>query len=185
MIKKYESYVGKSAIIYHGYWGGADEDDHPDSPDDRLELLDSHGVSATCDIINYDREWALDKCKSLFEREAEKCKNVDVLIGFSLGGYMAFKLAGYLSKDVILVNPAIDRSITKLHIKEFNAPKSMNFGNMEVYLGEKDTLIDKEVTLRYLKKNGIKCESWIVGGMQHGTSLWQFNKIIENSKILK
>jgi hypothetical protein len=186
MIKTFESHSnGKSVILYHGYWSSIDDPDYIAEPDtDRIEVLEDMGIKAVSDIIDYDQEWYTDRCRTLFLREAEKAKKFDVIMGFSLGGYMAYKLAGYVSKDLILVNPAIDRSITLLDIKEFDCPNGKNFKRVEVFLGERDMLIDKRITINYLKKEGVKCDAYLVPRMEHRTPLHFFRGIVRASKIL-
>lgn len=186
MIKTFESYSSsKSVIMYHGYWSSIEDPDYLPEPDyDRMEVLEDMGIKSDTDVIDYDKEWYLDKCKSLFLREAEKAKKFDIIMGSSLGGYTAYKLAGHLSKDLILINPAIDRSITRLDIKEFNCPNSKNFKKVEVFLGERDTLIDKRITLNYLKKEGVKYDAYLVPRMEHRTPIHFFESIVRSSKIL-
>ena len=189
MIDKFESFgSGKKMAIYHGYWSSIqDPDDIPtEAPAyDRLKVLKEVGVTANCDLIDYDSEWMLDKCQSMFHRELDKCKDVDVIMGFSLGGYTAYRLASYLSKDVILVNPALDRKITRLIIKEFDVPHKKNFSRIEVFFGDKDDLIPRGYTIRYLQSNGIDFDGYLVRGMGHNTPLPYFNQIIRSSNLLK
>ena len=112
-----------------------------------------------------------------------KSKNIDVVVGFSLGGYTAFELAGYTSKNLILINPAIDRSKTLLDIKVYDVPFKRNFGNVEVFLGTEDTLINKNWTIDYLKKLNVDANIYLVKGMEHDTYLEEFDQILDNSKL--
>lgn len=185
MIKTFESYSNKSVIMYHGYWSSIDDPDYSPEPDyDRMEVLEDMGIQSVTDVIDYDQEWYLDRCRTLFLIEAEKAKKFDVIMGSSLGGYMAYKLAGHLSKDLILINPAIDRSVTRLDIKEFDCPNGKNFKKVEVFLGERDMLIDKRITMNYLKKEGVKCDAYLVPRMEHRTPIHFFESIVRSSKIL-
>lgn len=173
-IKKFNE---KIISLYHGYGG---------SPSyDRVECLEEIGfTNIISDYIDYDYEWEIDECKSLFQRELIRSKNSDVIVGFSLGGYLAFELAGVLSKDLILVNPAIDRSITRLDIKSFDIEAKSNFKKVEVFFGENDTLIDKNVTIRYLHRKRINFNYYIIDGMAHRTPIEDFVEIINTSNLL-
>jgi len=169
---------GKSVAIYHGYGGGGGK------------IIPRFMKSVGFDKIhypeiNYDREWYLDKCKSMFNRELRNIKDIDLIIGFSLGGYTAFELAGQLSKNLILVNPAIDRSKILLDIKSFDISPIRNFSGVEVYLGSEDDLIDGQWTIDYLHKLNIDSDIYVVNGMEHNTSISEFRKIINNSKFCK
>ena len=136
MIRKFEAFNRKSIAVYHGYGG------EPSS--DRIRFLESVGFSTIhYPYIDFDEEWELDKCKSIFERELKSLKKIDILIGVSLGGYLAFELAGNLSKDLVLINPALDRKKTKLDIKFFDIKFHPNviFGAIcIVFLPEGETI---------------------------------------------
>ncbi len=173
MINKF----GKSVAVYHGLGGGGG----------KLipRSLKSKGfTNVHYPEIDYESEWWDDECKSLFFRELEDIKDVDLIVGFSLGGYTAFELAGYTGKNLILVNPAIDRSKTLLDIKWYDIPVKRNFGKVEVYLGSDDYLINKNWTIAYLKKLNVKADIYIVNGMEHNTSIQEFKGMLNNSKLL-
>ena len=94
-------------------------------------------------------------------------------------------MAGYLpNANLIMVNPSLDRDLTKLDIKWYDLPQKRNFGGIELYLGQDDTLIDKNVTLRYLRKNNINFKYCIVPGMDHGTPFGYYAKILHTSKFI-
>jgi hypothetical protein len=173
--KKFEKF-GKSVAVYHGLGGGGG----------KLipRLLRKYGFTKIhYPEIDYETQWYRDKCKSLFNRELRAVQNVDLIIGFSLGGYTAFELAGHTSKNLMLVNPAIDRSKTLLDIKWYDIPVKRDFGKIEVYLGTEDTLIDKQWTIDYLKKLNIKSNIFLVNGMEHNTYIEEFEQMLDNSKL--
>ena len=178
MIKRFnEMEGGKSIAIYHGLNGAPNPD--------RINFLESIGYTEIYyPHINFEREWYKDRGKSIFQRELRLLRGIDLIMGFSLGGYIAFELAGYLSTNLVLVNPAIDRSKTKLDIKNFNIPVKRNFSKVEVFLGSNDTLIDKSITLNYLKSEKIKSDNTIIEGMDHGTPLNYFKEIVYKSKLI-
>lgn len=179
MIKKFENFnKGKSIAVFHGLGG--------DISPDRIALLKSEGYDVILyDHIDFEMEWDKDKCKSLFQNQLSKVKDIDLIMGFSLGGYLAFELAGYLSKNLILVNPALDRDKTRLNIKYFDIIHKRNFKKIEVFLGENDTLIDKSITIDYLNINNIDFTYKIIGGMEHRTPIEYFTQIINKSKLIK
>ena len=167
----------KVIAVYHGLGGGP-------SPD-RIRYLNRIGYDKIIyPYINFEREWAYDRGRSMFYRELLRAESADVLMGFSLGGYLAFELAGVLGKDLVLVNPSIDRSKTRLRIKSFNVQTESNFKNIELFLGEFDDLIDMQIPINYLNKRNIDYDSYIIRGMDHNTPLNYFREIIGKSKLI-
>jgi len=178
MIKKFETFNGKSIAVYHGYRG--------EPATDRIDFLKSVGFSEIYyPHINFDKEWKFDKCKTLFEREVKSIEDVDILIGISLGGYLAFELSGYTSKNLVLINPSLDRNKTKLDIKFFDIKSMRNFGKIETFLGSEDKLIDKRITLQFFEENKIKSDVKIIDGMEHRLPLNYFKEIYNKSNLLK
>ena len=179
MVQKFDKFEkkGKSVAVYHGLGGGGGKA--------IPKLLRRYGFTKIhYPEIDYYEEWDKDKCKSLFERELKIAKNMDLIIGFSLGGYTAFELAGHTGKNLMLVNPAIDRTKTLLDIVWYDIDVKRNFGNVEVYLGTEDDLIDKRWTIDYLKKLNIKSDIYLVNGMEHNTYLDEFEGMLGNTKLI-
>ena len=172
-IKKFNK---KLVAVYHGLGG--------DPSPDRISLLELKGYDVIYPHIDYELEWKKDRCRSVFDTQVELAKSVDLIIGFSLGGYMAFELSGALNKNCILINPALDRDRTKLEIKHFDINRGDEYGFIDVYLGEYDTLIDKSITLKYLRSIGVDFKYSIVTGMGHRTPIEYFSEIINKSKIV-
>jgi len=172
-IKRFNS---KSVVVYHGLGGSPSQD--------RIDCLESMGYKVIYPHIDYELEWKKDRCRSVFDTQVELAKNVDLIIGLSLGGYMAFELSGVLNKNCILINPALDRDRTKLEIKHFDINRGDEYGFIDVYLGEYDTLIDKSITLKYLRSIGVDFKYSIVSGMEHRTPIEYFSEIINKSKIV-
>ena len=176
MISKFEGFNGKKVIFFHGLGG---------KPNETIKkVLEHFGYNVKFPHIDYYDEWDYDECKSLFEESIYLAKDCDLVIGLSLGGYLAYLVANHLGNDCILINPGIDRSKTKLEIKEFDCPKSMNNCNLEVFLGDKDDLIPNEYTINYLKDNNIKSKIHIVKGMEHGFDLNEFIDILKSSNLI-
>lgn len=178
MLKTFEDFeYGKSIAVYHGLGG----EPNPE----RIAYLESIGYKEVYyPHIDFDLEWEKDKCKSLFERELNLLRGIDVIIGVSLGGYLAFELAGHLSTPLVLINPSLDRTKTRLDIKFFDIQTKRNFGKIETFLGSEDVLIDKDITINYLKNNKIKSDIKIVNGMEHRTPIEYFIEIVEESNII-
>lgn len=173
---KIRRFNSKSVIIYHGLGGSPSQD--------RIDCLESLGYDVIYPHIDYELEWKKDECRSIFESQVELAKNVDLMIGLSLGGYMAFELSGILNKNCILINPSLDRDKTKLDIKHFDINRGDEYGFIDVYLGENDVLIDKNITIKYLSSRDIDFKYSIVNGMEHRTPIEYFSEIINKSKII-
>ena len=165
--------------IYHGLGG------EPNS--DRIKLLnDKYQIyNILYDHIDYESKWLKDQCKSLCENQINKTKNVDLYIGFSLGGYLSYILSNINNKNVILINPALDRDNSKLNIKWFDVNFSKNDNiNIELFLGINDKLINKDITLNYLDENKVKYNLNFVPNMEHRTNINDFDYILEHLNLL-
>jgi hypothetical protein len=104
----------------------------------------------------------------------------DLIIGSSMGGYAAYMLSGFYGTPIIAFNPS-------LHSRGINPkfPKTVQTcypGKATIILGEEDTIIDPEKTVKFITDhiaNGhpqINIEN--VNGMGHRVSLDIFiNKI--------
>lgn len=176
MIKRFENFNKKKVIVFHGLGGQV----HPD----RISTLKNLGYEVVYPHIDYEMEWDKDKAKSLFNKSIELSKDCDLVIGMSLGGYLGDLVANYLGIDCILINPALDRNKTKLSIKDFDCPHLLNKCNMEIFLGDKDTLIPKEYTLDYINDNNINCEVYHIN-MEHRCLIDNFIEILNQSSLIK
>jgi hypothetical protein len=176
MIKKFENFNKKKVIVFHGLGG------EPNS--ERTNILRNFGYEVVYPHIDFEMEWSKDKGKSLFERTSRLAEGCDLIIGVSLGGYLASLIGNYLGIDCILINPALDRNKTRLDIKNLDCPHLSNKCNMEVFIGDKDTLIPKEYTLDYIKDNNINCKIHHIIGMEHRCSLNNFLEILNQSSLV-
>ncbi len=166
----------KKAIFFHGYGG---------EPIPVItQIFDYLGYDMEQPYIDYDDEWDLDKGKSLFYESLKNSNDCDLVVGLSLGGYLADLVANNLSKNCIIINPGIDRSKTRLHIKDFDCTRVINNCNLEVYLGDKDFQIPNSYTINYLNKNNINARVEIIENMEHVFSLDEFIQIIKMSNLL-
>lgn len=169
----------KNIAFYHGYGG-----DPSHILNNYLRHIGANRIHSP--KIDYDEEWEYDRCQYLFYDECSKIKekNIDIIIGHSLGGYLAFELAGYLSKDLILINPGIDRSKTLLDITYFDIEPKRDFKRIDIFLGKKDKVIKNKFTIDYIRKNKIKANIYLFDEMDHGFFLSDFEEMVQMSDIL-
>lgn len=92
----------------------------------------------------------------------------DLIIGSSMGGYLAFIMGEVFELPTILFNPA-------LHSRSFEPvnPYKPNLGNTvhNVILGDEDNIIDYNKTCEYLNLNDIQYIREVIPGMGHRTPL--------------
>jgi hypothetical protein len=163
-------------MVLHG-WGGSP------SPD-RKKILDSKFERVYYPHIDYDLEWRGDRGKSLIQYLSSI--EVDVYMGFSLGGYTAMILGMINQKPMVLVNPALNRRKTKLEIGDWDIDWAIdNRVPIEIFFGLEDRLIPKTDTLQYLEEKGIEFVGWDIPKMGHRTPISDFSKIIKKSHLLK
>jgi predicted esterase YcpF (UPF0227 family) len=173
-IRKFNS--DRTVVVYHGFGG------YPSI--DRIKYLEEIGYKVIYPHIDYEMEWNKDMCSSLFKKQLIINKKSDLIIGISLGGYTAFELSGYLSKNIILINPAIDREKTKLDIRKFNIDSMSNYGKIEVFFGENDTVIDNSITIDFLNRRSVRFDYSIIKNMEHRVPIDKFIDIIKRSKLI-
>jgi len=168
--------LNKSCVVYHGLGSKPALS--------RTQLLNKAGYVVISEHFDYDAEWDIDQGKSLFERELKKIRGVDLIIGISFGGYLAYQLSKATGIDVLLVNPALDRSKSKSMIKDFDIPKYDKKSRIEIFFGEKDTSVPKEIAQDFLKEKNEDYISHIVTGMAHRIPDNFFKFIMENSNLI-
>ena len=90
----------------------------------------------------------------------------DLIIGSSMGGYVADVIGSRLGVDVLLFNPA-------LHSREIavNHEYYSNQYKRTIVLGTEDDIIDPELTKKLWSVNGNHAEYDEVEGMGHRTPL--------------
>jgi hypothetical protein len=100
-----------------------------------------------------------------FQRILNECKTFkpDLIIGSSIGGYMAHILGSYFDAKVMLFNPA-------LHSRTFEI-ENFEYGYLsirgDVILGEDDDIINPLKTIEFLKNSKLKIKT--ISGMGHRT----------------
>jgi predicted esterase YcpF (UPF0227 family) len=169
--------LNKTVLVYHGLGGS------PAS--DRIDLLESLGYKVIYPHIEFEKEWDLDKCKSLFQRELNNAEKSDIIIGFSLGGYLAYLLANASGKNLVLINPALNREKSALNIKNFDIDQyPNNLGEVEIFFGANDIVVPMNDQVNFLKSNNINSSNHIISNMEHRTPINKFQEIINISKFL-
>lgn len=166
----------KSCVIYHGLGSKPDME--------RIEILKNSGYIVISEFFDYEKEWILDKGKSLFEKELNKINKINLIIGISFGGYLAYQLSKATGIDVLLINPALDRNKSKSKIKNFDIPEYSLESNIEIFFGENDIIIPMEYTKDYLSEKNEDFRYHIIEGMAHRIEN-NFKHIILNSFLSK
>jgi len=92
----------------------------------------------------------------------------DLIIGSSIGGYVADIIGSQLGVDVLLFNPALHNRTV---IKEFNVDYGSQKYKRTIVLGTEDHVIDPEVTKKLCSVYGNHAEYDEVEGMGHRTPL--------------
>lgn len=166
----FEQYKKRKITYYHGLGG---------SPTRIItNLFNRHGYDSYSPYINYDREWYLDKGKSLFLRELEKSQDSDIIMGLSLGGYLAYNVAKAMNKKCVLINPSINRAKSLLDIKEFDMNYDPTFPKIKVFFGTLDDLVIDRYQIDVLNRNGDDYEAIYIEGMEHSMTLYEFDEML-------
>lgn len=111
-----------------------------------------------------NKNWSIDKLIDL----VDEC-NPDMIIGSSMGGYLADVLGSYTGIEVILFNPALhSRTI------DFNLRYGKEGYSRTIVLGKEDTVIFPESTKELVGETAKIVE---IEGMGHRTDLNTFKAI--------
>ena len=94
----------------------------------------------------------------------------DLIIGSSMGGYIADIIGSQLGVDVLLFNPALSNH-NRTVIKEFNVDYGSQKYKRTIVLGTEDHVIDPEVTKKLWSVYGNHAKYDEVEGMGHRTTL--------------
>lgn len=166
-----------TALLYHGLGGSP-------SPM-REKSLTKRGFNVINEHHDYVEEYNFDFGKSLFERELIKAEKSNLIIGISFGGYLAYHLAKATGTDCILINPALDRSISKTSLKkDFDIKYEKKVCSIDVYSGCFDRIVDYEKTLDYLIKWHPSANFTAIEA-EHRIPIKTFSKIIKESRFIK
>jgi hypothetical protein len=169
--------LNKTCVLYHGLGS--------QPAISREQLLNKADYNVISEHFDYDLEWDVDQGKSLFESQLKVVENVDLIIGISFGGYLAYKLSKAIGKDVILINPALDRFKSQSIIKEFDIPDSNLFSNIEIFFGFLDTSVPMDYAIDYLKRRKeYSYTAYTIKDMSHRVPDNFFKEIIETSCLI-
>ena len=172
---------GRTILIYHGLGGGIDEQ--------KIKYFENKGFNVIMKKHDYRKEFGTkeqphDKGKSFMQEQESIAKNADIIIGSSFGGYVAYLLGCQLHKDLILINPALNRSVTKTAIQEFDYPHNEKKAkSIEYFHGSEDTVVTAKTSMDVLRKPS-KYKEVVMQGMGHNTPFKKFKQICEISEIL-
>ena len=113
---------------------------------DKTEYLQENFNNPYCTALDYKND------KTVYDRTLEYVKNndIDLLVGSSMGGWLAYCISTETGIPTVLFNPAF-------HSRSFEIckPTGKIGSNHTVILGEFDTLIKPEVTKYIIETYGI------------------------------
>ena len=115
---------------------------------DKVGFLRSLGHIVTSPKINYREDNCYDNLKTLV-----RYNTYDVIIGSSMGGWVAWNLGKDLGIPVLLLNPAVhSRSIELNHI-DIEPVRESKPSKVFLAVGLADDVIDPETTIDWLNKH--------------------------------
>ncbi|AZB21610.1 hypothetical protein EG338_05590 [Kaistella haifensis] len=121
--------------------------------------------------INYHEEKIYQKLKS-------KIKNYkpEIIIGSSMGGFFAYKIARELNINAILFNPALHSRSFEPDMRGFEDEKFKP--NISFVFGKNDEIINPEKTIEILESEGYDLENYKIYNHGHDTPLEVFKSEI-------
>ena len=174
--------LDKTCVWYHGLMG---------EPHLAIKnALNKLGYYVVSEHIDFYREWFKDRGKSMMEKQVKKLAKVDLVIGLSFGGYVAYLVGKATGADTLLINPAVNRNRSTTGIWHFNIDKEKynKSPNIEVFFGELDDVVPMAYTQEFFEKTGEDYNAWIVKGMMHGMDGGNglgFYTILQGSELIK
>ena len=115
---------------------------------DKVGFLRSLGHIVTSPKINYREDNCYDNLKTLV-----RYNTYDVIIGSSMGGWVAWNLGKDLGIPVLLLNPAVhSRSIELNHI-DIEPVRESKPSKVFLALGRHDDIINPEKTISWLNEH--------------------------------
>tara|TARA_R100001244_G_scaffold56192_2_gene47963 strand:- start:445 stop:951 length:507 start_codon:yes stop_codon:yes gene_type:complete len=114
---------------------------------EKVQYLENQGHAVQSPSIDYHDDQSYENLCTLTSHG-----NYDIIIGSSMGGWFAWNLGKELGVPVLLLNPALhSRSIEPIigsWAGEFYATSRVFLG-----LGQQDTIIDGDMTIKWLNEN--------------------------------
>ena len=105
-----------------------------------------------------------------------KDKDIDYIIGSSMGGYFAFILGNILNVDVILLNPALHNRSINIDVPSFKY-KDIKYN---ILLGQDDVDVDPFKTTNYLSKLNINYDLILKSNIGHRVDIDTFKNYVDN-----
>jgi predicted esterase YcpF (UPF0227 family) len=171
-------------IIYHGLGSRP-------SPQ-RDKILHKFGFD---DVISehhdYYKEWDKDRGESFFNIQNEKMshQDIDLIIGISFGGYIGYHLSKANGVPAILINPALNRDLSKTKISHYLISYNSNYNpKIEIYMGSEDVSVPSINTISFLENKestNPNIKSTIVNGYAHRVPDEFFQQVLQSSEIIK
>lgn len=166
----------KKILYFHGLGGGEEP------------FLQSYSNLAGFDFIQYptifDKEWKIDRGESYFNRLMQI--KADVVLGISFGGYVAYHYAKAKGLPCYLINPALDRDLSRTGIGWMNFNYEPKESPLTVFLGEKDDVVPNHYTINYLRDSNASI--YRLKWMRHSPNfdewltIWNFIKNEQSNK---
>lgn len=173
---------GRTILIYHGLNSNVDKE--------KVKYFEAKGFRVIMEKHDYRGEYGTqdnpgDRGKSFMKSQEAIAKNADIIIGISFGGYVAYLLGCQLQKDVILINPALNRSVTKTAIQNYDYPfNEKRAKRIEYFHGANDTMVTATKSLEVLEKPTGYYKEIKIPDMEHRVPFKKFKQICEQSHIL-
>lgn len=156
---------------FHGLGGG------------HSSLLSLLGAVSDFEIIqkptDFYREWDKDLGKSYFD--SLKDIKADIALGISFGGYVAYHYAKMHGIPCFLINPALDRDLSKTGIDWMDFRYKEKKSDLTVYLGQMDDCVPNYYTTNYLENKNAKIYS--IPRMGHSPDIEEWLHIWANIKL--
>lgn len=146
--------------------------------------LESRGKSAKSEYLNryFNAETpAMDYYdKNIFNRELKRIQSFkpELLIGSSMGGWLAYALSTHTGIPTLLFNPAVHG-----RTMDINFPLGNKKAKQTVVLGKNDDVVNPEISKQWFKKNSLGTVKFHDEDMGHRTSVKVLDRYIGNKKI--
>lgn len=135
---------------------------------DKSEYLQSAFPDAYVPAMDYNKSGLFDEVL----KEVKK-RNIDLLIGSSMGGWFAYCISTLTGIPTVLFNPAVhSRSV------EPGVYRGSSRANHTVVLGKSDDLIDPQKTKNWFKTDGVGSVNYKMESNGHRTPMSVFRKYL-------
>lgn len=171
--------VNKLCVYYHGLGGSA--------ATYMKDVFKSMGYYLVTETVDFYEEWLKDRGKSFIESQIKKYKKVDLIVGLSFGGHVAYVMSKATGADLLLINPAVNRKRSKTGIGYYVSPfnREPKESNIEVYFGEYDYVVPMQYTQEFLQQQGEKYSAYLIKNMMHDMYYHEFAFILKHSPLIK